>query len=177
MKLLMGFVTCKNLLLIKAALIALLNLSIIHWSLSKHRAKEQICIFWIESSACPWKGHLLKILIKQYCHFRWLHWKVGKLCLEWFWIDCNKSLQPNHLQMKCNVWKPCSDQHWHNLILKIVPKFQVISFYISEFNELLHEHWAKIVQSVECDNMYPSKVNCQEFWYTVFGFDIQLELS
>ena len=26
--------------------------------------------------------------------------------------DCNQSLQPNRLQMKCDVWKPCSDQLW-----------------------------------------------------------------
>ena len=92
--------------------------------------------------------------------------------------------------MKCDVWKPCSDQHWqdeppfwiwrffgqsafvniygqcywptiHNLILKICPKFQVISSHFFEVDELLDEHWAKIVQSenistriyVKCDTM------------------------
>ena len=28
--------------------------------------------------------------------------------------NCNQSLQPSQLQMKCNVWKPCSDQHWQD---------------------------------------------------------------
>ena len=92
--------------------------------------------------------------------------------------------------MKCNVWKSCSDQRWqmsqdklrfsiwrfferfvfvllcywptiHNLISKICPKFQVISSHFFEVDELLDEHWAKIVQSenistpiyVECDKI------------------------
>ena len=78
--------------------------------------------------------------------------------------------------MKCDVWKPCSDQRWqdelrfsiwrffeqssfvnihllcywptiHNLILKICPKFQVISPHFFKVNELPYEHWEKIVQS------------------------------
>ena len=102
--------------------------------------------------------------------------KAWKRCHAWFWIDCNQSLQPNLSQMKCNVWKPCSDQRWqddlrfsiwrffeqssfvnnhllcywptiHNFISKICPKFQVISSHIFEINKLLNEHWAKIVQS------------------------------
>ena len=101
--------------------------------------------------------------------------------------------------MKCYVWKPCSDQHWqdklwfsiwrffeqsafanihllcywptiHNSISKICPKFQVISSHFFEVDELLDEHWAKIVQSenisspiyVECNQMYQSKVCNQE---------------
>ena len=66
---------------------------------------------------------------------------------------------------------------------KICPKFQVISFYFFEVDELLDEQWAKIVQSenistpiyVECDKMYRPKVCVQEFSYFVFGLDIQLE--
>ena len=78
--------------------------------------------------------------------------------------------------MKCNVWKPCSDQRWqmelqfwilrffelsdlvnnhllfywptvHLSISMICPKFQVISSYFFEVDELLDEHWAKIVRS------------------------------
>ena len=80
-------------------------------------------------------------------------------------MDHNQSFQPNWLQMTCFVWKPCSDQHWqdkfwficlvnnhllyywpnsHYSILKICPKFQVLSFQFSGVNELLDEHWAKI---------------------------------
>ena len=131
--------------------------------------------------------------------------------------NCNQSLQPSQLQMKCNVWKPCSDQHWqdehhfsledflsnlplqtfiycvtdlvwpttHNSIWQICPKFQVISSHFFKVDELLDEHWAKIVQSenistpiyVECNKMYRSKVCVQEFSYFVSGLDIQLEKS
>ena len=116
--------------------------------------------------------------------------------------------------MKCNVWKPCSDQCWqdkllfsiwrffeqssfvniyllccrptiHNLILKICPKFQVISFHFlgwwaawwalskncvkwKYFNSNLCWMWGK---------MYQSKVCVQEFWNFVSGLDIQVEKS
>ena len=116
--------------------------------------------------------------------------------------------------MKSYVWKPCSDQRWqdelqfsvwrffeqsafeiihlpcywptiHNSISKICPKFQVISSHFFEVDELLDEHWVKIVQSekistpiyVECDKMYRSKVCVQEFSYFVSGLDIQVEKS
>ena len=76
--------------------------------------------------------------------------------------------------MKCDVWKPCSDQRWQDELRfsiwrffeqssfvnvhllcywptihnsKICPKFQVISSHFFEVEELLDEHWAKIVQS------------------------------
>ena len=76
--------------------------------------------------------------------------------------------------MKCKVWKPCGDRidntnfdfqfedilaiclckqsstvlltNIHNLILKVCPKFQVLSSYFSEVNELFNECWKKIVQ-------------------------------
>ena len=76
--------------------------------------------------------------------------------------------------MKCDVWKPCSDQRWqdelrfsiwrffeqssfvnihllcywptiHNSISKICPKFQVLSSHFFKVNELLNEQWVKIV--------------------------------
>ena len=73
----------------------------------------------------------------------------------------------------------------HNSISKICPRFQAINSHIFEIDELLNEHWAKIVQSenistpiyVECDKMYRSKVCVQEFSYFVSGLDIQLEQS
>ena len=37
-----------------------------------------------------------------------LQMTVRKLCLAWFWMDCNQRLQPNQWQMKCYVWKLCS---------------------------------------------------------------------
>ena len=50
----------------------------------------------------------------------------------------------------------------HNLILKICPKIQVLSFYFFEVNKLLNVHWAKYVLSekistpiyVECCKIY-----------------------
>ena len=94
--------------------------------------------------------------------------------------------------MKCDVWKPCSDRtsfdfqfedffeqlavvnnhllcYWptiYNLISKICPKFQVHCSHFFEVDELLDEHWAKLVRSgnmatpiyVECDKIYQSKV-------------------
>ena len=115
--------------------------------------------------------------------------------------------------MKCNVWKTlvssvdrtsfdfrleeffCNafvNNHllcfWltiHNSISKICPKFQVLSSHFFEVDELLDEHWAKIVRSeyistpiyVECDEMYQSKVCVQELGYIVSGLDIQSEQS
>ena len=70
----------------------------------------------------------------------------------------------------------------HNSILKICPKFQVISSHFFKVNEAL---WALSKTCakwnistpiyVECDNRYQSKVCVQEFLYFVYGFDIQLE--
>ena len=94
-----------------------------------------------------------QIRIEQRSDFRWRRAKAWKRCQAWFWIDCNQSLQPNRLQMKCDVWKPCSDQRWQDELRfsiwrfyeqsafvnthllcfgptihsKICPKFQVIS--------------------------------------------------
>ena len=89
-------------------------------------------------------------------------------------------------QSSCvNIHLLCYWPTIHNLISKICPKFQVISSHFFEVDELLDEHWVKIVQSekistpiyVECDKMYQSKVCVQEFWYCVPGLDIQPELS
>ena len=75
----------------------------------------------------------------------------------------------------------------HNSISKICRQFQVIGSHFFEVDELLDEHWAKIVQSenistpiyVECDKMYLSKVCVEELSYFVSrsGVDIQLEQS
>ena len=78
-----------------------------------------------KSTTCPRQGRLLRfklskerasaqIQIEQRSDFRWLRSKAWKQCQVWFWIDSNQSLQPNQLQMKCYVWKPCSDQRWHD---------------------------------------------------------------
>ena len=106
-----------------------------------------------KSTSCVRKGCQLKF---QPSDFRWRSAKSWKWCQAWFWIDCNQSLQPNQLQMKCDVWRPCSDQRWQdelwfliwrlfeqsafanihllcywptidNSISKIYPQFQVIS--------------------------------------------------
>ena len=134
-------------------------------------AKQQVCIDYLSK-----ERESAQIRIKQRSDFRWQRAKAWKQCQAWFWINSNQSLQPNQSQMKCYVWKPCSDQRWqdnlrfsiwglfeqssfvnihplcswatiHNLISKICPKFQVISSRFLEVDELLHEHWAKIVLS------------------------------
>ena len=46
-----------------------------------------------------------------------------------------------------NIHQLCYWPTIHNSISKFCPKFQVISSHFFEVNELLDEHWAKIVQS------------------------------
>ena len=93
--------------------------------------------------------------------------------------------------MKCNVWKPCSDQRWqdkllfliwrffeqssfvniyllsywptiHNLISKICRKFQVFSSHFFKVYELLDEQRAKIVQSENIST--PIYVECHRMY-------------
>ena len=110
-----------------------------------------------KSTTCPRKERAsAQIRIEQHSDFRWRRAKAWKRCLAWFWIDCNQSLQPNQVQMKCYAWKRCNEQPWqeklrfsiwrfseqpafvnnhllcywptiHHLISKICPKFQVLS--------------------------------------------------
>ena len=137
-------------------------LSFIHlWAKIWHRNKTACSeLNPVQSSrskltTCLWKGRLL-IFKSNSTATIWLSAKAGKGCQAWFWIDCNQRLQPNRLQIKYYVWKPCSDQRWQdklwfsiwrffeqsafvnihllcywptilNSILKICPKFQVIS--------------------------------------------------
>ena len=148
----------EKLLPTKAAPIAPLNLSIIHLSLSIDDLPEE------RASA--------QTRIEQHCDFRWQSAKTWKRGQAWFWIDC-QNLQLNRSHMKCDVWKPCSDQRWqddlrfsiwrffeqssfvnnhllcywptiYNLISKICPKFQALSSHVFEVDELLDEHWAKL---------------------------------
>ena len=129
------------------------------------------------------------------------------------WIDSDHSLHPNQSLMKCDVWQPCSDQRWlasifnlkifwanaftnnhllcywptiYNLISKICPKFQSLSSHFFKVDELLHKHWAKIVQSenvqvstpiyIECNKMYWPNVCIQGFWY-IFCLAFKLILN
>ena len=64
-----------------------------------------------------------QIQIDQHRYFRWRHAKSWKQCLAWFWIDSSQSLQPNWLQMKCDVWKPCSDQRWQDELRLLIWRF------------------------------------------------------
>ena len=93
--------------------------------------------------------------------------------------------------MKCDVWKPCSDQRWqdelrfliwrffeqsafvniyllcywptvHNLISKSCPKIQVINSHFFKVNELLNEHWENIVQSENIST--PIYVECDKIY-------------
>ena len=124
--------------------------------------------------------------------------KSLKQCQAWFWINYNQNLKPNWSQMKCNVWKPCSEQPWqdklhfsiwgffeqsalvnihllcswptiYNLISKICPKFQVLNSCIFKIDVLLNEHWAKIVQSENIST--PIYVECYNIYrWKVFVF-------
>ena len=128
------------------------------------------------------------------------------------WIDSDQSLHPNQSLMKCDVWQPCSDQRWlasifnlkifwanaftnnhllcywptiYNLISKICPKFQSLSSHFFKVDELLHKHWAKIVQSenvqvstpiyIECNKMYWPNVCIQGFWYIMSGLQVDIK--
>ena len=128
------------------------------------------------------------------------------------WIDSDHSLHPNQSLMKCDVWQPCSDQRWlasifnlkifwvnaftnnhllcywptiYNLISKIWPKFQSLSSHFFKVDELLHKHWAKIVQSenvqvstpiyIECNKMYWPNVCIQGFWYIMSGLQVDIK--
>ena len=68
-------------------------------------AKQQV---WIDDMSEERAS--AQIQIEQPSDFRWRLAKAWKRCQEWFWIDHNQSLQPNRWQVKCDIWKPCSDQ-------------------------------------------------------------------
>ena len=111
----------EKLLPTKAVCIASLNLSTIHWSLSKNKTQEQNRMFRIESCAklclqpnrsqtkcdLPQERTSAQIRIDQHSDCRWRREKACKRCLAWFWIESNQSLQPNRSQMKCDVWTRC----------------------------------------------------------------------
>ena len=83
-----------------------------------------------KSTSCVRKGCQLKF---QPSDFRWRSAKSWKWCQAWFWIDCNQSLQPNRSQMKCDVWKPCSDQRW-----QIELRFSILRLF--ELSDLVNNH-------------------------------------
>ena len=144
-----------------------------------------------------WLGAFAQIQTEQHSYFRWQHAKSWKWCQAWFWINCNESLQPNWSQMKCNVWKPCSnkcsqDEFWfsiwrffeqsvfvnnhplcywptvHNWISIICPIFQVLSSHFFKVDELLDKHWAKIVQSENISNPIYVDSECDKmYWWKV----------
>ena len=143
------------------------------------------------------KGASAQVQIEQCSDLRWRRAKAWNRCLAWFWIDCNQSLQSNRSQIKCYVWKPCSDQRWqdellfsiwrffeqfvfvnnhllyywpiiHNSILKICPKFQVLSSHFLRMMSSTGAAWWAMSKNcakwnistpiyVECDKMYLSK--------------------
>ena len=88
-----------------------------------------------------------QIRIEQHSDFRWRRAKSWKRCQAWFWIDRNQSLQPNPSQMKCDVWKPCSDQRWQDdseLRVSIWRFFEQFSF----VNNRLLCYWPTIHNSI-----------------------------
>ena len=107
----------EKLLPTKAAPIASLHLSIIRlWVEVWHRNKAAC------SKSNPVKNSILNrrpVLEKGVCsgsnraaqrlQMAARNLKAWKRCPTWFWIDSKQSLQPNRLQMKCDVWKLCSE--------------------------------------------------------------------
>ena len=136
------------------------------------------------SCASQRKGRLLRLQSKQQSYFRWRWAKAWKLCLAWFWIDHNQSLQPSwlHMPVKRDVeshvetsidwtsfdfwfedlieiclWKYSSTGLLINhmkLISKICLTFKLSVITIL----LLNEHWATNVQSE--NNSTPLYVQC-----------------
>ena len=56
-----------------------------------------------KSTACPRKGRLLTFESNSTSTW-WRRAKAWNRCQAWFWINRNHSLQPNRLQMKCDVF-------------------------------------------------------------------------
>ena len=164
---------------------------ILNWSQPKFAAKLVANELWPVLG-----GGSAQIPIEQHTEhrdFRWRSAKAWKRCLALFWINSNQSLQPNQLQMKCYVWKPCSDQRWqdklqfsisrffelsdlvnnhllcywptnHNLISKICPEFQVISSHFFKVNKLLDKHWQKLCKVKKTPMMSPIYVKCNKMY-------------
>ena len=65
-----------------------------------------------------------QIWIEQHSDFRWQHAKAWKQCQAWFSIDCSQTFQPNWLQMKRYLWKPCSDQCYQDKL-----RFSILRFF------------------------------------------------
>ena len=82
------------------------------WHRNKTACSESNPVQRSRSKSTTWES--AQIWIKQHSDFRWRRAKAWKRCQAWFWIDSNQSLQRNRLQMKCDVWKPCSDQRWQD---------------------------------------------------------------
>ena len=113
-------------------------------------------------------------------HQQHVHWFQTGL-----WCDVWESFSDQHWQdmLQFSIWRffwaiclckssslvslLCYWQTIHKSILKICPKFEVLSSHFSEVNELFNEHWAKIVPSenistpiyIQCYNMYQWKVS------------------
>ena len=137
-----------------------------------------------KSCASQRKGRLLRLQSKQQSYFRWRWAKAWKLCLAWFWIDHNQSLQPSWLQMPvkrdveshvetCIDWTSF-DFWFEDLIeiclwkysstgllinhMKLISKI-CLTFKLSVITILLlNEHWAKNVPSE--NNSTPLYVQC-----------------
>ena len=93
---------------------------------------------------CVRTGRLLRFE-EQRSNFRWWCANDWKLCLVWFWISCNHSLQPNRSQMKCDIWKPCSDQRWQTKLQFLIWRFSEQFFFV---NNHLQCYWPTIHNSI-----------------------------
>ena len=107
---------CSLNLQTKAAPITSLNLSIIHWSLGKiwHGCKSTcsksnpVQSSRFKSTTCPRKGRVLRFELNSSATSDGDAQKLGNYVRRDSESIATK-VQPNRSQMKCYVWKPCSD--------------------------------------------------------------------
>ena len=104
----------KKLLPTKVVPIASLNLSISHWSLSSNMTSGKAAgLNWWPVRGNSGKGVCSDLNRSaqqpQMVAYQSLETMSGVIL-----IYCDQSLQPDQLQMKCDVWKQCSDQRWQD---------------------------------------------------------------
>ena len=133
-----------NCCLIKAAPIALLNLSIIGlWikndiGTKQHVPNRILCNAaglnrWrvLRKSVCSdvnWFNGTVQLLQMVVC--KGLETMSGVILNQ---LQPKKNLKPNRSLMKCNVWKPCSDQRWQDELQFLIWRFFEQSAFVNNF--------------------------------------------
>ena len=124
-------------------------------------AKQQIKIDNLDE-----KRATAHISIKQYSYFRWWCKKAWKLCLSWFWINSNKSLQP----ISCK-WNAMFESHLDTCI-------DWTSFYFP-FEDFLSNLLLKMIVLLGHNTGQPSITSALHFQFSFFWghWAAQWELS